>query len=181
MDKKTYTIFNDLVVKDSAGARYIIKQQHGYKQNAYCLRCIALTYKDEAMFKTETEMRRRFINRKLQLAKKYIDMAFLLAPDCRDVLYIKGVIYNAMGDTYAAIDCYIRVLEIEENLDKEYNCSESDLPFVQMILNDSRFQLYRLFHDLDSMELSNDFLKEYKKYLRKGVNTIYWPLKKFLM
>ncbi len=112
---------------------------------------------------------------------KYIEKAIAFNPDCRDVLYTRGVIYNAIGDTWTAIDCYIKIMELGEDLGEDANCSGSDLPFVRMILNDARFQLYRLFHDLEEYELSKKFLKAYKMHLRKGIDTIYKPLEKFLM
>ncbi len=172
--------FNRLVTKDSVMARHIIRQAD-YKTSAYLLRCIALTYRDEAVFRNATEMRKIFVKRKLDLAKKYIDKAFSINPNCRDVLFTKGGIYNALGDTFTAIECYIRILELGEDSDKLSNCSESDISYVRMVFNDSRFQLYRLFYDLEDFDLSNKFLDEYKKHLKEGINTIYRPLEDYLM
>jgi tetratricopeptide (TPR) repeat protein len=167
-------------VKDAAKARRVIKQAD-FRADAYLLKCIAVTYSDESMFRNETEMRKVFIKRKLNLAIKYIEKAIALKPECRDILFVRGVIYNANGDTWTAIDCYIKIMELGEDLREDANCSDSDLPFVKMILNDARFQLYRLFHDLEEYELSGKFLRAYKRHLRKGVDTIYKPLEKFLM
>lgn len=172
--------FNKYVLNDSAKARAII-EGIDYENDPYWLRCIALTYKDEALFFKNGKMRKVFLTDKLKSAKKYIKKAFKLNPNCRDVLYTKGVIYNALGDIYTAIDCYISILELGEKTDKISNCSNSELPFIQMILNDAKFQLYRLFYDLEDFEMSNKFLESYKENLNKGVNTIYSPLENFIM
>lgn len=172
--------FNKYVVKDAAKARKIIRQAD-YKADAYLLRCIALTYKDEAVFNADGQMRKVVVQRKLKLAKKYIDNSFRLKPACRDILFTKGDIYNIIGETKMAIDCYISIMEQGEDLGQEANCSGSDLHYVRMILNDARFQLYRLFHDLESYELSMKFMKAYISHLKEGIDTIYKPLDKFLM
>jgi hypothetical protein len=48
-------------------------------------------------------------------------------------------------------------------------------------VNDSRFQLYRLYYDKGDFLTSKKYLAEYKKKLKRGINTIYKPLDSFLM
>jgi hypothetical protein len=117
----------------------------------------------------------------LTVIDKFVDKGFKINQNCRDLLYTKGIIYNALGDTFTTIDCYLAILKLEERTDSVYNCSNSDLPFVQILLNDAKFQLYRLFYDLEDFEMSDKFLEDYKKHLVNGVSTIYKPLANFLM
>lgn len=102
-------------------------------------------------------------------------------PKCRDVLYLKGTIYNALGETLEAIDCYIGILDTVNINDPLFNCSGNEDHKVDTLINDSYFQLYRLFYDLKKFELSNRFLEEYKKGIEYGIDTLYKPLDKFLM
>jgi tetratricopeptide (TPR) repeat protein len=182
MDKKNKQLekYHKLVGVNSLKARKEIEKIK-FQNDTYLLSCIALTFKDEAVFFKNGNMRKIFLKKKLDLAKNFIDDAFKLNPTCRDMLFIKGAIYNALGDKRTAIDCYIQILKLDENLSKEYNCSNSNLAFVQMLLNDARFQLYRLFYDLEDFDLSSKFLKEYKSQLKKGIDTIYKPLEYFSM
>jgi hypothetical protein len=46
-------------------------------------------------------------------------------------------------------------------------------------VNDSKFELYRLFENVDSLK-SKRYLIQYKKGLEKGVFTLFYPLEKFL-
>ena len=52
--------------------------------------------------------------------------------------------------------------------------------FAKEIINDSKFELYRLYHE-ENPGLSKRYLSMYKSGLKKGVRTIYKPLKKFLL
>lgn len=174
------TQFNKLVAIDSEKARAIILKMP-YQEDAYLLKCIAQTYIDEAMFFKNGNLRKFFVSDKLMLAKKYIDEAFSLKNNCRDVLYTKGIIYNAIGDKNTAINCYILIIDNADKIDYEYNCSNSDLQFIKMIVNDSYFQLYRLFYDIKNFTLSKKLLLEYKKGVKKGIETIYVPLENYLM
>jgi tetratricopeptide (TPR) repeat protein len=117
--------YYELVGHDSLKARNEILKL-SYKNDAYLLSCVALTYKDEAMFFKNGNMRKEFIKEKLLIAKKYIDKSFQLNPRCRDILFTKGEIYNALDDRFEAIDCYIKIIEFDEKLNKLYNCSRSD-------------------------------------------------------
>lgn len=170
--------FYDTVAFDSEKARaYIMKLE--YSQDAYLLSQIALTYRDKAMFFKNGRIRKRYIERKLISAKRYIDRAFKLQPNCKNVLYLKGTIYSALGERFTAIDCYAKIIEDGVRLDTDYNCSDSDKSYVEMIINDSHLQLYRLFKSTN-IKLANKLLKEYKKHLKKGVQTIYIPIENFL-
>jgi len=167
------------VKKDPFKARKFI-EQCSFENDPYLLSRIAQTYLDEALFFKNGNLRKKIVKENLNLAKQYIDKAIIINPECRDILYIKGLIYDSLDEIYESIDCFIKILKTEENLEVELNCSQSELWFVQMMLNDARFELYRLFYDIQSFEISNKFLKEYKKHLKKGVETIYTPIEKFL-
>jgi tetratricopeptide (TPR) repeat protein len=171
--------YYSLVATNFSKARNVIEELN-YENDAYLLSCIAQTYKDEAIFFKNGNSRKNIDKEKLKLAKLYIDRAFVLNPECRNVLYVKGRIYDNLDEIYESIDCFIKILKAEDHLEDELNCSQSELWVVQMMLNDARFELYRLFYDIQSFEISNKFLKEYKKHLKKGVQTIYTPIEKFL-
>ena len=170
----------EAVRENSAKARQIIKKLN-FKDDSYLLRCIAITYIDEALLDSKNNLKVKFDQRKLSLAKKYIDKAYSLNPECRDVLFAKGSIYNALGDTFLAIDCYIKILELKKIKTKNVNCAGGDYLYINMIYNDSYFQLYRLFYDIGKYETANGLLAQYKNGLKKGIDTIYKPLSKFLM
>lgn len=183
MDKIKNTLlqeYHNHVGSDSAKARAAVLKMP-YKKDAYLLCCIALTYRDEGMFFKNGKARKRIGVDNMNLAKQYIDKAFKLSPLCRDVLFIKGTIYNALGDPYEAIDCFLAILKSEEDDSPTFNCSGSDEPYIQMLTNDARFQLYRLFHDIGESKISDNFLYKYKKGLKRGINTIYKPLKNYLV
>ena len=168
----------ELVPHNSKAAREEILKLP-YAADGYLLSRIALTYRDEAMFFVNGNSKKKIIESKLLLAKKYIDEALNLQPDCRDILYLKGTIYFSLNERLDAIDCYIKIIEDGLTLNEKYNCSKSDLPFVKMIINDSHLQLYRLFKN-SNIKLANKFLKKYKKELKEGIKTIYIPLTEFL-
>jgi len=52
--------------------------------------------------------------------------------------------------------------------------------FAKMPINDARFELYRL-HFGEDQKKSAKYLKEYKAHLKRGVETIFHPLNKFLL
>lgn len=167
--------YYDTVGTDSAKARGLIKKLN-YRQDAYLLRCIALTYFDESLLNDDGSQREYFVMRKLRLAEKYIIKAYILNEDCIDILYTLGNIRNGFKQTDLAIYCYKRIIELgRKKIPKE------DRSFVQMQVNDSKFQLYRLYHDKGDFVLSKKYLAMYKNGLKKGIKTIYKPLKNFLM
>lgn len=153
--------YYNLVAIDSEKARCEILKLD-YKKDGYLLSRIALTFKDEALFFKNGNQRKKSIKDKLLIAKKYIDKAIKLSPDCRDILYTKGTIYIALHEKFEAMDCYIKIIENGESLTQKFNCSNYDAPYVRMIINDAHFQLYRLFYDLENFKMANKFLKEYK-------------------
>jgi hypothetical protein len=173
------TKFNTIVATDPIAARNLILKLD-YSKDANLLACIALTYKDEALFLKNGNQRKIIISNKIKLAKEYIDKAFELAPNCRAVLDLKGSIYIALNDPFTAIDCYINIIENRKINQFEYNCSNSNVDFEKMVVNDAYFQLYRLFFDLKNLKLANKFLNEFKKGLAKGIATIYYPVEKFI-
>jgi len=160
---------------DEAKARAAILKME-YQKDAFLLCCIALTYRDEALFFKNGKARKKIKIEMMNLAKEYIDKAYELSPLCRDVLYKKGTIYRALNDCFTAIDCFIAILESKEDNSITYNCGGADSNYIKMMTNDARFELYRLFYDLERHDISDGFLREYKRNLRKGVNTIYKPL-----
>lgn len=171
--------YSDLVCTDSLGARNALLKLP-YRNDAYLLSCIALTYRDEAMFFKNGRQRKHNVGAKLLVAKKYIEKAFRLMPDCRDLLYTRGNIHQAMDDNFTAFDCFIKILKFGKGKQPALNCSGSESWFIEMLINDAHFELYRIFRDLDNMRLAKRFLAEYKRGLKKGISTIYKPLEQFL-
>lgn len=164
---------------NSAKARALIKKLN-YRQDPYLLKCIALTYFDESRLNDDDSQKEYFDGRKLRLAEKYIIKAYILNEDCIDVLYTLGKIRNAFKQTDLAIYCYERIIEIRrKKIPKEDTCTNRSL--VQIMVNDSKFQLYRLHHDKGNYAVSKKYLSIYKNGLKKGIETIYKPLEKFLM
>ncbi|MBP6732068.1 MAG: hypothetical protein KA149_08415 [Chitinophagales bacterium] len=172
--------YAELICSDSEAARnQLLKLDH--KTDAYVLSRIAHTYFLDALFFKNGNMRKRFVTSKLKIAENYIEKAYAINPKCRDLLYTKGMIHNAFHDTWKAIDCYIAIIEQPDKMNLRYNCTGFDIAYNKMVVNDAHFQLYRLFHDLQNYKLSKKFLAHYKKELKKGTDTLYIPLEKFLM
>jgi tetratricopeptide (TPR) repeat protein len=173
--KKVLQKYYNIVGTDSAKARTYIKKLD-YKQDPYLLRCIALTYFDESLLNDDGSQREYFVMSKLRLAEKYIIKAYILNEDCIDILYTLGNIRNGFKQTDLAIYCYKRIIELgRKKIPKE------DRSFVQMQVNDSKFQLYRLYHDKGDFILSKKYLSMYKNGLKNGISTIFKPIEKFLM
>jgi tetratricopeptide (TPR) repeat protein len=171
--------YYNTVGTDSAKARSFIKKLN-YKHDYYLLGCIALTYFDESFLNDDGDKREYFDMRKLRLAEKYIIRAYTLNEDCIDILYTLGKIRNAFKQTDMAIYCYRRIIEIGLKKIPKKDIS-TDRSFVQMLVNDSKFQLYRLYYDRGDFLLSKKYLAMYKIGLKRGIKTIYKPLKNFLM
>lgn len=171
--------YYNTVGSNSAKARSFIKKLN-YKQDPYLLRCIALTYFDESLFNDDGSRREFFDGRKLRLAEKYIIQAYILNENCIDVLYTLGKIRNAFKQTDLAIYCYKKIIEIgNRTIPKKDTCTDRSL--IKVNVNDSKFQLYRLYHDKGDYQRSKRYLSLYKKGLEKGIKTMYKPLEKFLM
>jgi tetratricopeptide (TPR) repeat protein len=139
-----------------------------------------LTYFDESLFDDDGNHRVYFLMRKLKLAEKYITKAYKINDGCLDVLYTLGKVRNGFKQTDLAISCYKKIIKIgSKKLPKEDTCTDRSL--VSMQVNDSKFQLYRLYHDKGNLALSRKYLAMYKNGLKKGIETIYKPLDNFLM
>jgi tetratricopeptide (TPR) repeat protein len=170
--------FRKLATVDSAAARKVIKQT-SFKIDPYLLQCIALTYFDESLFGPDGNQRDYFLMSKLRLAKKYIDTAYALSPNCIDVLWMKGKIYKALNQTAESINCFEQILKLgRRKLSDLDTCSDREL--LEVKVNDSRFQLYRLYFDINKSR-SSMFLRFYKLHLKQGVDTLYKPLQDFLL
>jgi hypothetical protein len=171
--------YYNIVSTDSAKARSLIKKLN-YKQDPYLLEAIALTYFDESLLDADGSQREYFDGRKLRFAESYIIKAYTLNEDCIDVLFTLGKIRNAFKQTDLAIYCFKRIIEIgSKKIPPKDTCTDRSL--VQIKVNDSKFQLYRLYHDKGDYVQSKKYLTMYKNGLRRGIATIYKPLKKYLM
>ncbi len=181
MDKvKILEEYRKLVSYDSAKARKVIKKLD-YKDDYYLLKCIAQTYLDESRFRDNggSDLRVYVLRRKWRLAEKYIITAFKINPSSAEVLYTMGEIRKLNGQTDIAVYCFQRIIDlgIRKISFGEYG---RGIAFAKELINDSKFQLYRL-HFEKKPQLSKKYLNAYKKGLKKGVHTIYKPLKKFLL
>ena len=170
--------YSAIVGKDSAKARELIKQLN-YKDDHYLLTCIAQTYLDESRFETDSTMRTYLDRRKWRIAERYIIKAFNINPDCADVLYTMGEIRNAYVQTDIAIYCFERINKLGVKRIVSGKC-QIDAVAARELVNDSKFELYRLYHD-SNPDLSRRYLSLYKAGLEKGIKTIFKPLKKYLL
>ena len=178
MDKeKIIEEFNKIETEDPVRARSLIKKLN-YKDDHYLLKCIALTYLDEAQFDKNGVWRYYADNRKLRMAERYILKEFEIKPTCSNVLWILGKVRTAYGQNEAAIYCYQDIIKMGSKRIAN-SCCKKDLDIALGQVNDSKFQLYRLFKNIDSSK-SKRYLTQYKKGLDKGVFTLFIPLEKFL-
>lgn len=165
---------------DSAKARQTIKKLD-YKEDFYLLQCIAQTYLDESRFEDDgqSNLRIYFDKRKWKMAEKYIIKAFKLNSDSADVLYTMASIRKLNNQDDIAAYCFEKIIKlgIKKIAHGEYG---RGIPFAKELINDSKFELYRIYYDTNS-KLSKRYLSMYKKGLEKGVHTIFKPLKKFLL
>jgi tetratricopeptide (TPR) repeat protein len=151
-----------------------------YKNNFYLLRCIAQTYLDESLFEDGSgKLRKEIYQRKWRLAEKYIIKAFTINDDNAETLYTMGKVRKASHQNDIAIYCFKRIIKLGLNriANQEYSRGRD---FAKMLINDARFELYRLYFDSDKKK-SMKYLKEFKVNLKKGVETIFHPLSKFLL
>lgn len=166
------------VAKNSLKARNLIKKLD-YKEDHYLLRCIAQTYLDESLFEENGKMRLYIDKRKWRLAEHYIFKAFKLNPDCLDVLYTMGSVRRTNNQTDIAIYCYGRIIKMGVK-GIGSGVGKIDREYALELINDSKFELYRLYYDKDP-GLSKRYLSMYNSGLKKGIRTIYKPLRKFLL
>lgn len=90
-----------------------------------------------------------------------------------------GSLRRSSGQIDLAIYFYERIIKIGIKGVVSDKC-DLDKDFSKELINDSKFELYRLYHQ-DNPGLSKKYLTMYQQGLQKGVNTIYKPLKKFLL
>ncbi|MBI5370934.1 MAG: hypothetical protein HZA79_02780 [Sphingobacteriales bacterium] len=171
--------YRELVATDSKKARECIKQLD-YKNNFYLLQCIAQTYLDESRFEDDSNVMRREVNfRKWRMAEKYIIDAFSIDSNNAEVLYTMGEIRKLNYQNDIAIYCFEKLIKLGINKVAKQEYSRGRC-FAKELLNDAKFELYRL-HFYENPRLSAKYLRQYKKGLDKGINSIFKPLKKFLL
>lgn len=171
--------YQETVATDSVKARNYIKRLD-YKNNFYLLNCIAQTYLDESRFEDLRNKMRKEINfRKWRMAEKYIIEAFKINSENAEVLYTMGEIRKLNNQNDIAIYCFEKIIEtdIETIATGEYG---RGISFANELINDSKFELYRLYYETNP-NLSEKYLKMYKNGLKKGFNTIFRPINKFLL
>lgn len=170
--------FANVVAENSVKARRLL-QKLDYKNDPILLQHIAQTYLDEARFEDDGTPRETLKWSKLQAAERYAIKAFKLSPDCLYVLSTMGSLRRSLAQKDVAIFCFERIIEVGANGGVSNQCEIND-EMVNELINDAKFELYRLYHE-DNPKLSEKYLTMYKKGLEKGVNTIYKPLKKYLL
>lgn len=176
--KEIIDAYRITVGENSAKARALIKKLK-YKNDYYLLQCIAQTYLDESRFKDNGDMRKYPTWRKWKLAEKYIIEAFKLNRKNGEVLYTMGKVRMAVYQNEIAIYCFKEIIRLGEERISEGEYSRGEM-FARELINDSRFELYRLYYDTNRT-LSKRYLSMFKKKIDEGVPTIFWPLKDFLL
>jgi hypothetical protein len=114
------------------------------------------------------------------MAEKYIIKAFELDFDCLIVLSTMGSLRRSAGQKDIAIYCYEKIIKLGIKGAKSSDACDLEIDFARELVNDSKFELYRLYYE-DNPLLSKKYLAIYKAGVEKGINTIYRPLKKFLL
>lgn len=171
--------YRKIVGVDSAKARALIKMLD-YKSDFILLQCIAQTYLDESILEDDGTMREYVDKRKWRMAERYIINAYVINPDHLHVLYTMGKV-RKLGKTFdLAIYCFERIIKwgVKGASQGENKLSHD---FARELINDSKFELYLIYHDLNELKLSDKYLKMYRVGLKKGINTIYKPLSRFLL
>lgn len=171
--------YRDLVATDSVKARECIKRLP-YKNNFYLLQCIAQTYLDESRFEERSNKMRKEINlRKWRMAEKYIIKAFTINDNNAETLYTMGEIRKLGDQNHIAEYCFKRIIKLGVNVISKQEYSRG-VSFAKELINDAKFELYRLYF-YKNKKLSMKYLKEYEDGLDKGINSMFKPLKKFLL
>jgi hypothetical protein len=175
---KIIRLYRNVVGKDSAKARSIIKKLD-YQSDPYLLQCIAQTYLDESRFEKDGKMRERVDWRKWRLAEGYIIRAFLLDNNDADVLWVMGAVRKQNMQFDIAIYCFRKIIRL--GVKRIANGKrKGGLEYAKEMVNDSKFQLYRIFYD-QNPSLAKRYLSAYKKGLSAGAPTIFEPLNRFLL
>lgn len=146
--------YYNLYFKDTTRARLLIKKLD-YKKDPYLLSEIAKSYFDE---------------NKLRLAERYVLMAYSI--DClnSDVLWVQGLVKWDYGQIENAIFCFKEIIRIGiRRINKSGYNKTIDVALAQ--INDSKFQLYRLFKD-SNPSVAKRYLREYERGINKGIFTI---------
>ncbi len=171
--------YRESVATDSVKARaYIMRSD--YKNNFYLLQCIAQTYIDESLLEDgSNKMRKEVDLRKWRMAEKYIIKAFTINDDNAETLYSMGKIRKSGYQNDIAIYCFKRIIKLGVNKisTQEYSRGKS---FAKELINDAGFELYKLYFDTDKKRPTK-YLKEFKANVKKGVETLFHPLNKFLL
>ncbi|SFF05852.1 hypothetical protein SAMN05518672_1158 [Chitinophaga sp. CF118] len=170
--------YSEIVSVDSLKARKLI-QKLDYNDDPLLLAHIAQTYLDESRFEEDGTPRELLKWRKLKTAERYIVKSFKLDSNCLLVLSTMGSLRRSSGQNDLAIYCYEKIIELGIKGAKSDKC-DLDKDFAKELINDSKFELYRLHYE-DNPSLSEKYLAMYKKGLEKGINTIYKPLERFLL
>ena len=170
--------YHKIVGFDSKNARQLIKKLD-YKNDHYLLQCIAQTYLDECRFNNNGTQRLNFDKKKGMLAEKYIMRAYEINPNCPDVLWVFAKVRETTQQFNLAILYYKKIINLGiKNI--VYAGCKLELKIAEELINDSKFELYRLYFNLNPV-ISRKYLSLYKKGLRHGVHTIYKPLAKYLI
>jgi len=171
--------YRDVVAIASVKARAHIMQLD-YKSNFYLLQCIAQTYLDESLLEDgSNKMRKEIDQRKWRMSEKYIIKAFTINDDNAETLYTMGKIRKVGHQKDIALYCFKRIIKLGVNIIAKQEYSRGRF-FAKELINDARFELYRLYFDSDPKK-SAKYLKEFKANLKKGTGTIFHPLNKFLL
>ena len=177
--KKILNEFTTAVGIDLSKARNLIQKLQCHK-DPYLLAMISQTYYDESAFDEKGSPREFFEGRKLRMAEKYAIRAVDINFENTAALWMLGKIRNAYGQKDLAIFLFKEIIRLgTKNVVTSYE--GKDLDFAKMIVNDAKFQIYRIYHDLKMSELSRRYLAMYKDGLKKSIKTIFKPLKRFLM
>lgn len=171
--------FRNVVSIDSKKARNVIKKLE-YKNDYYLLNCIAQTYLDESRFDEDDKLKIHIDKKKWRLAEKYCIRAYEINPENTEVLYTMGEIRKIFEDQVElAINCFEKIVnfDIKDIGVDEYG---RGVDFAKELVNDSRFELYRLFYPTEK-SLALRYLKEYEAELKKGTSSIFKPLKQYLL
>ena len=169
--------FYEIKESDPSRARELIKKLN-YKNDHNLLKKIAMAYLDEAQFDKSGNWRFYPDWRKLRMAERYVVKAFKIRPTCSLVLWILGKVRTAYSQDDVAIYCYQEIIKMgAKKISK--SCCKLEYEDALAQVNDSRFQLYRLFYKTDSSK-SKKYLAKYMKGLESGIWTKFEPLSAFI-
>ena len=169
--------FHEIEITNPVKARELIKKLN-YKTDHYLLKCISMTYLDEAQFDENGDWRTYPDFRKLRIAEKYIFKAYGLKPTCSNVLWILARIKKAYNQNDSAIFSYTEIIR-KGTRGITRGCCKNSLDVALAQINDSKFELYRMLK-ITNPSLSKRYLTLYKKGLMQGINTLFIPIETFL-